>query len=134
MAWIRWRGATAQLMATVWDQGKSRQQYLGSLGAEYTVPPHRRRQITARFPTVPIDWDAINRTVAAGPPGTPPLDRTVWTWAEVEWQLEAWSQTGPVGDVYEQRALQAAAMVLRHWRERAEQDAKARAARSPAPE
>ncbi len=31
MAWIRWRGQTAQLMATVWDHGKSRHQYLGFL-------------------------------------------------------------------------------------------------------
>lgn len=38
MAWIRWRGQTAQLMATVWDHGKSRHHYLGSLGTGFTVP------------------------------------------------------------------------------------------------
>lgn len=130
MAWIRWRGATAQLMATVWDRGKSRQQYLGSLGGEYTVPAHIRAQITARFPALPIDWDAVNRALAAGPPGTPPLSPTAWTWAEVEWRLEAWSQTGPATEPYEHQALHAAAVVLRAWRSREEQAAKATALRT----
>ncbi len=118
MAWIRWRGDTAQLMATVWEDGHSHQQYLGSLGAEYTVPSHRRDHITARFPTVLIDWDAINQAVATGPRGTPPLNPTALTWATVEWQLEAWSETGPALDRMERQALHLAALVLRNWRAR----------------
>ncbi len=114
MAWIRWRRDTAQLMAPVWENGHSHQQYLGSLGSEYSVPPHRRAHITARFPTVLIDWEAINRAVATGPQGTPPLSPTAWTWATVEWQLEVWSETGLAWDQTERQALPFAALVLRN--------------------
>ena len=124
MAWIRWRGHTAQLMATIGDHGKQRQQYLGSLGAEYTVPEPVKARITARFPTLTIDWDAVNRTVAAGPPGTPPPSPAAWDWARVEWLLEDWSQTGPSAYPYESQALHHAALILRQWRARTEQAAK----------
>lgn len=122
MAWIRWRGSVAHLMATVWEQGQSRQRYLGSLGGAYTVSRPVRDRITAQYPTLDIAWDAVNEMLAAGPPGTPPLPSAVWDWATVERHLDQWSETGPVATVYEQQTLQAAARILREWRARAEQN------------
>ncbi len=118
MAWIRWRGPTAQLMATVWVHGKSRHHYLGSLGTGFTVPEPVRARITTRFPTIPVDWEAVNRALAAGPPGAPAPSPAAWHWAEVEWLLEEGSQTGPADYPSERQTLRAAAHVLREWRAR----------------
>lgn len=118
MAWIRWRGQTAQLFATVWEHGKSRHQYLGSLGAVYTVPEWVRDGITARFPAIKIDWNAINRALVVGPSGDPPPSPKAWNWAQVEWLLEEWSRTGPVWYPDERAALRSAAHVLQQWRAR----------------
>lgn len=38
MAFVRWRGNSASLLTTVYDQGKSRQVLLARLGSGYTVP------------------------------------------------------------------------------------------------
>ncbi len=118
MAWIRWRGNTAQLLATVWDHGKSRHQYLGSLGAVYTVPEVVQTAITARFPGIPVDWEAVNRALVAGPPHATPLPAPAWDWAAVEWQLREWAQAGPTIYPSEAAALRRAAHVLCEWRAR----------------
>ena len=137
MAWIRWRGQTAQLMATVWDHGKSRHQYLGSLGAVYTVPEWVRTNIAARFPTLSVDWEAVNRALAAGPPGDKAPSPAAWDWAQVEWLLEEWSRTGPAIYPDERPTLRLAAHVLREWRAREHHNAQAtdseRAGEAPAP-
>jgi len=125
MAWIRWRGQSAQLMATVWEDGKSRQRYVASLGGDYSVPTWRRQQISARFPTLTIDWTAIQAAVVAGPPGAVPPSDEMLDWAAVEERLRAWALTGPEGDSGERRALAEAARVLASWRGREAQAAEA---------
>ena len=87
MAWIRWRGQSAQLLATVWENGKTRQRYLASLGGVYTVPEWVQAHITSRFPTIPIDWPAIQATLVQGPPGVPPPSAAMLDWAAVESRL-----------------------------------------------
>ena len=46
-----------------------------------------RRAITDRYPDLPIDWAAIDRTLAQGPPGTPSLAPDAEDWAAVEHHL-----------------------------------------------
>ena len=118
MAWIRWRGQSAQLMATIWHDGKTRQRYLASLGGVYTVPDWVQQQITDRFPTIPIDWTAIQAALVQGPPGSPSPTAGMLSWAEVEARLRDWVRTGPEGYPGEHEALRAAAHVLESWRAR----------------
>lgn len=118
MAWIRWRGQSAQLLATVWENGKTRQRYLASLGGVYTVPEWVQAQITSRFPTIPIDWPAIQATLVQGPPGVPPPSAAMLDWAAVESRLREWAQTGPEDYPGERHALRAAAHILETWRAR----------------
>ena len=118
MAWIRWRGQSAQLMATVWHDGKNRHRYLASLGGVYTVPEWKQAQIQQRFPGIPIDWAAIQATLVQGPPSGPPPTAAMLDWAEVEARLWEWARTGPEGYPGEHEALREAARVLESWRAR----------------
>ncbi len=120
MAWIRWRGQTAHLMTTEWVTGKSRQRYLTSLGGAYAVAASVRTAIEARYPDVVVDWAAIDRALAAGPPGSRPLTPDEWNWAQVEHRLRDWATTGPEGFPNERATLLAAAAVLQSWRARLE--------------
>jgi hypothetical protein len=120
MAWIRWRGASAQLLATVWVDGKNRQRYLGSLGEVYSVTTAMRAHFEARYPTIRFDWAAIDRRLAQGPPATPPLPDRVWDWATVEQALRDWAAS-PEGTAGERATLEHAADVLREWRAAREQ-------------
>ena len=132
MAWIRWRGQSAQLMATVWDGGKTRQRYLASLGGVYTVPEWVQQEITDRFPTIPIDWTAIQATLVTGPPGTAAPSAQMLDWAEVEARLRDWAQTGPEDYPGERQALRAAAQILEAWRAREAQAQEAQKRREAA--
>lgn len=127
MAWIRWRGQSAQLMATVWHDGKTRQQYLASLGGVYSVPEWVQQQITERFPTISIDWAAIQAAVVQGPPGNQPPSAAMLGWAEVEARLRDWARTGPEMFGGEREALRIAAHVLESWRAHAAETAEAAA-------
>lgn len=102
----------APFMATVWDGGKTRPRYLASLGGVYTVPEWVPQEITDRFPTIPIDWTAIQATLVTGPPGTAAPSAQMLDWAEVEARLRDWAQTGPEDYPGERQALRAAAQIL----------------------
>ena len=73
MAFVRWRGHSAQLLTTVYERGRSRQVLLGRLPEAGGVPLHRRAAIAARWPDLRIDWAAVDRALAAGPPDAPAL-------------------------------------------------------------
>lgn len=120
MAWIRWRGASAQLLATVWVDGKNRQRYLGSLGGVYSATTAMRARFEARYPTLHFDGAAIDRALAAGPPNTPSLPAVAWDWAAVEHVLRDWAAS-PEGTAGERTTLERAANVLREWRAGREQ-------------
>ena len=122
MAWIRWRGSTAQLMTTVWSDGHKRQRYLASLGGAYAVSLAQRAALEARFPEVPFDWAAIDRALTAGPPGSRPPTAEMWDWAHMEHLLRDWAATGPAVYPDERPALLAAAAVLQSWRARRDQN------------
>lgn len=122
MAWIRWRGTSAHLMATVWVAGKNRQRYLVNLGGVYSVSSSMRRAITDRYPDLPIDWAAIDRTLAQGPPGTPPLAPDAEDWAAVEHHLRDWALRDD-RPVHDRRLLEDTADVLQDWRIQREHEA-----------
>jgi len=76
MAFVRWRGNSATLLATVYEQGRSRQILLAALGGGYGVPTGVRESVHERFPGLSIDWNAVNEAMAKGPRNAPPLLET----------------------------------------------------------
>jgi len=114
MAFVRWRGYSATLLATVYEQGRSRQVLLAALGGGYRVPTGVREDVTERFPTLIIDWNAVNRAMAKGPLGSTPLTEKQLTYLDVELHLQKWAkQASPYPR--ESKQLLAAANVLSNW-------------------
>ena len=68
MAFVRWRGNSAELLTTVYDQGRSRQVRLACLGGAYVVAPEIRDRVADHFPGIRVDWEAVDRALAEGPP------------------------------------------------------------------
>ncbi len=122
MAFIRWRGNSAELLTTVYDRGRSRQMRLATLGGAFYVEPHVRAVVTERFPHVHIDWDAVELALTEGPPheraqtaaGTP-NDRLEWL--EMERRLRYWAGMIEPRCSWQADRLRAAGAVLREWRE-----------------
>jgi len=105
MAFVRWRGNTAQVLASVWKDGKSTQVRVCSLPpGERTVTPGLMAVVARELPDVTIDWTSIQEALDAGPKGR--------EYQEVARQLLAWS-----ADAHPQhsKALRDAANVLWTW-------------------
>ena len=115
MAFVRWRGGCAQLLASVWEDGRSHQILLANLPG-FAAPVVLREVIAARFPTLTVDWAAVDRALAAGPPGRPALTPTARTWAETAHDLRTWALTTDVPR--ERTDLEMAARVLTLWASR----------------
>jgi hypothetical protein len=113
MAFVRWRGGCAQLLATVWEDGHPRQILLTNLHGAGAATGALRETIATRFPALTVDWAAVDRALAAGPPGRPALPPAGRTWAETAHDLRTWALTTPF--VSERTALEAAAGVLTLW-------------------
>lgn len=117
MAFVRWRGNSATLLASVYQNGKSRQVLLAALGTGYRVPTDVRKSVTEQFPTIFVDWAAINRAMATGPPQSMPLSTIQISYLEVENCLREWAnQACPYAE--EAKILIAAANVLTARRSR----------------
>ena len=122
MAFIRWRGNSAELLTTVYDHGRSRQVRLTTLGGAFYVAPHIRAATGERFPHVHIDWDAVDVALAAGPPheqaqraaAAIPNDRLEWL--NLERRLHYWAALTEPLRRWEAERLRAAAAVLGEWR------------------
>lgn len=117
MAFVRWRGNCAELLATVYDQGRSRQILLANLRGADAVSASQQALITHRFPTLAINWSAVNQALAVGPPGSAPLTPAQHDRWQVEDALRGWAQHPDLWPD-ERRALQAAAAALTAWRAR----------------
>ena len=117
MAFVRWRGHCAQLLVTEYREGRSHQRCLANLRGAYAVPVTLRAEIRQQYPELRIDWAAIDRALAAGPPQAQPLSPQQISWLDVESQLRAWAE-GAQGYPHERSQLQQAADVLLHWRAR----------------
>ena len=73
MAFVRWRGNCAQLLATITVEGRPRHQLLANLHGAYRTSPRLWAQVATEFPTMVVDWAAVDRALAVGPPhATPP--------------------------------------------------------------
>ena len=70
MAFVRWRGNCAELLTTVYENGKSRQILLANLRTDH-APAHIRAQVAQEHPEIHIDWQAVERTLARGPKAKP---------------------------------------------------------------
>lgn len=115
---MRWRGNRAALLTTVYGQGHSRQVQLANLGEGYAIAPEVRDTVAARFPGIPVDWDAVERALAEGPPvqraASVPSERVQWL--EAEQQLRRWATRAEPHDHQHAARLRAAADVLALWR------------------
>lgn len=118
MAFVRWRGNSATLLATVYEQGRSRQILLAALGGGYGVPSGVRAYVSERFPEIPIDWDGVNEAMAKGPPNAPSLTHAQLSYLEAEQQLREWATLAITPFHREKQQLIDAANVLRNCRSR----------------
>ena len=118
MAFVRWRGNSATLLATVYEQGRSRQILLAALGGGYSVPTHVREDVRARFPELLIDWEKVNEAMAKGPKSAPPLTSVELSYLEVEQRLREWANQPITPYPDEARQLLHAAQVLTGCRAR----------------
>lgn len=123
MAFVRWRGNSAELLTTVYDQGRSRQVRLACLGGAYCVAPEVRAQVASRFPNIRVDWEAVDLALVLGPPAEQaaraasgePNERL--DWLELERGLRYWAaMIEPLYRLDAERLRQAAA-VFREWRD-----------------
>ena len=115
MAFVRWRGNSAQLLATVYDQGSSRQVLLANLHGAFATTPSLRAAVTHDFPSLTIDWSAVDRALAVGPPTAVPPTPQQLQWATVASWLQDWAEDPTQGRPAERAQLQAAARVLTTW-------------------
>jgi hypothetical protein len=115
MAFVRWRGNSATLLATVYDQGKTHQMLLAALGGGYHVPSGIRKMVAERFPTISVDWKAVNRAMAKGPLGEAELTERQMSYLEVENHLRDWA-VSPLSNPRESQQFILTADLLSSWR------------------
>ena len=70
MAFVRWRGNSAELLATVYENGKSRQILLVNLPLDH-ASDMIREQVAKEHPQIHVDWLAVERALARGPKTKP---------------------------------------------------------------
>jgi len=92
MAFIRWRGSCAQLLATIYTEKGSKQITLANL-PNFNVTRETKRDVEEKHPDIKVDWVKIIRTLANGPPD--PLMKNTpsehMDMAEVEDLLRTWA-------------------------------------------
>jgi hypothetical protein len=116
VAFVRWRKNCAELLTTVYQDGRSRQVLLTVLSG-YTVPLPLRAEVARRFPGIDVDWHAVERALAKGPKERPaPVQHM--TWAEADSLLRELAETIATKRGWAQDAdtLLRAAEVLTAWR------------------
>jgi len=121
VAFVRWRGNSAELLTTIYDQGRSRQVRLACLGCAYTVDPLVRTTVAERFPAARVDWDAVEQALTEGPPheraqaaAGVPNERLEWL--ALERRLRYWAAMIEPRRDREAKCLRGAAAVLAQWR------------------
>ncbi len=121
MAFVRWRGPCAELLATVYDRGRSRQILLANLHGAYDVSLSLQETIMQRWPGLTINWSAINETLALGPPSTPAPTPKQRTWLDVANLLRCWADA-EARYPQERRDLYTAADILTVWHAQQQQE------------
>ena len=118
MAFVRWRGNSAQLLTTVYDHGRSRQILLANLHGAYATTTSVRKAVAEQFPDVVVDWHAVDQALAIGPSTALPPSPAQLEWATVASWLQDWAMDRTQGFPAERAALQVAAQVLTAWQAR----------------
>lgn len=114
MAFVRWRGNSAQLLTTIYASGRSRQILLANFHGLYYAPENIKEMVVAKFPQITVDWTAVNKALAAGPPGDPSLTPEQWDWVTVAEALRRWAREFK-GEPHENSYLLATAQILMNW-------------------
>jgi len=117
MAFVRWRGQCAQLLTTIYDQGRSRQLLLANFQTGSYASQWIQEDVALRFPHISVDWVQVNRALAMGPPGSPPLSAQQWECSAVEQALRQFA-LDPALFPHEVNDLKIAAQTLTNWRAR----------------
>jgi hypothetical protein len=120
VAFVRWRKNCAELLATCYEDGRSRQVVLLNLEHPY-VTEYQRRQVRERFPEVRVDWGKVAGALARGPKADKSTSAVRVTWAQVDQVLRdlkdlALSQ----GRTADAKVLTDAADTITWWRTRAD--------------
>ena len=63
MAFVRWRGKCAQLLATIYTEKGSKQLRLALL-PEFEVSQETRNEVGRKYPNIQVDWIQISRSLA----------------------------------------------------------------------
>lgn len=88
MAFVRWRGTCAQLLTSIYEQGRSRQVLLANLPDAY-VSASLRADVIAKFPHIHVDWVAVDVALARGPANHSPVPDSTVSCAHAEHLLRA---------------------------------------------
>jgi hypothetical protein len=115
MAFVRWRGNCAQLLATVTTDGRPRHLLLANLRGAYRTTPSLWHQVAQDFPSIVVDWAAVDRALAQGPVTGPPATSEQMLWADVAHQLMEWAMNPQYGDPQERTVIRHAADILTRW-------------------
>ena len=70
MAFVRWRGNCAELLTTVYEDGRSRQLLLANL-PQNCAGDLVHDQVAKEYPAIRVDWLAVERALARGPKTKP---------------------------------------------------------------
>ena len=117
MAFVRWRGRCSQLIATIYQDGRSKKITLANLPGFY-VFESTKRHVTEKFPQIKVDWAAVDRALAQGPPGILKKDTPTQhlIWADIEHCLREWAECAEKTSTSDATYLRTAADVLTRWR------------------
>jgi predicted nucleotidyltransferase len=66
LAYIRWRGKCCELLATVYENGRSKKVILANIH-DFYVPEWQKEEVARKFPGVKVDWLAVDREIAKWP-------------------------------------------------------------------
>lgn len=115
MGFVRWRGRCAQLLATAYEDGRSKQITLAKL-PEFYVLESTKRDVEKNYPDIMVDWEEISRSLAKGPPDIMKnkIPDKHLDMAEIENHLRAWAEEAI--DKNDSNSLKLAAGVLTKWR------------------
>jgi hypothetical protein len=67
MAFVRWRGRCCELIATVYENGRSKKVTLANI-PDFYAPEWLKEEVAEKFPGIQVDWLAVDRAIAKGPP------------------------------------------------------------------
>ena len=116
MAFVRWRKNCAELLATRYVDGKSRQVLLLNLPHPYILES-QHRQVREHFPDIAVDWEAVVEALSRGPGTREAVTPMQVTWARVDQVLRDLKDMAlSRGLVHDAKVLGDAADTITWWR------------------